>query len=310
MSVIKKIFVFLFIFFVVVIIVLMALWNSGYIGKIIGTKILPSKMPLKINDNFTLMSWTYGSTVVQDQQNITVLVDAKRVDQVIHKILPRYARFIPPGLLKNGLTVAGTLDYEVSECRVSNRLPFKLAINPTQNNRPKVIANLPLDDFEKIIRLKMSDKYEKKEKWIFGSYKEIYEISFDKFNLYSDVEDIQNAPTSRVLYVETSGKVRIKLEDSFIEASTTAGIQNLKAAITLSFEEKKPYVYAGYNVKITDLRLDFKNIAKIGDDYLKDELRKSLEKAVNKDKYKEKVKAFPLPEYFPSDSIVDVRLVR
>lgn len=276
-------------------------------GWLIRKAVLPLFAPRKLGSSFMIYSFESEERFAHETRGVTLMLNPKRVKEIVRSALPLVGRYIPPGLLGHGFRAQCMWMPSGEKESSMGLIPLWIIIDRNAGYEPVLKGRMPINEVNAYLKKDMQEALASKEKWVFGSYVLLYEISFDDMRIISDT-GANSLENHRKLSLTADGRVRITFDDNPISARTTAKVQDLKAEVDLTFVPRDDKFALAYDARVTELRLNVNNMLKWGDDKVAESLRKSLEKSLNRSKNKTKAMNLRIPEWAARDMIVDVQL--
>lgn len=284
-----------------------ALWLAGGFGWCIRKCLLPALVPRNIGSSFVVYAFDSGERFEHEKRGITFIVSPERLEEMINGALPLAGKFVPPGLFVHGFNVQCIWMPNGETDSSMGLVPLWVVIDKNCGYQPVIKGRMPLDEVNAYLAEDLEDALTSREKWVFGSYKLIYRISFKSMRILSD-SFIEVFDNRRKLTLLADGIVRIKFDDDPVSASTTARIKELRAEVSLQYIPVDEGYALAYNAEVTDLDLNVNNLLRWGDEKVADSLRRSLQKSLNRRKNKERAMRLRIPEWVPRDVILDLQL--
>lgn len=291
----------------VVFIFLLISWFGGGVGWFIRKAILPRFAPRKLGSSFMIYSFEAEERFEHESRGITLMLNPKRVKEIVRGAFPIGGRYMPPGLLDHGFHAQCMWMPHGEKDSSMGVVPVWIIIDRNAGYEPILKGRMPVNEVNTYLKKDMEEALASKEKWIFGSYIVLYEITFENMRIISGT-GATSEENHRKLSLTADGRVRITFDDKPISARTTAKVKELKAEVDMTFVPRGDEYALVYEARVTDLRMNVNNMLKWGDERVAESLRKSLEKSLNRSKNKKKAMKLRIPEWAARDMIVDIQL--
>jgi hypothetical protein len=276
-------------------------WFSGVMGSFLAKHVLPGCLPIESN-GVTLSNVAFEGASATNLSGVTLEIAPTRALALARKSVD-YGWLIPPGIFPNGMVLSGL--YSSTNLNSLGKLPFKVLVTE-KAVRPRLTARLPVLLLNDFILKDSGVNQMKKDDYVFGSYERSYLPTFKSLHLWSDDKHDDRFPITRNLMYEATGKIKFKLDDGPLEIKATGKIKEYTGMIRLDFTRDMDGVVMLYQFTIRKLKINVDNLLSWGDDKISDDLKKSMEKNLNKRKAREKIAGMRLPVFVPYDAEIDV----
>ena len=284
------------------IVLLCTLWFSGLFGSVIARYVAPSFLPLESN-GVTLSGITFDGSSETNLAGVTLQIAPARALQLARKAVDLGWLIVPKGIFPDGMVVSGF--YSSTNYGSLGKVSYRVVVT-SDSTRPRLTVRLPVQLLNDMILKDSGAKLTKKDDYALGSYERTYLPTFQSFRLWSDDNHDERFPITRNLLYEATGKIKIRVEDGLLNLKATGKIKEYKGSLRLDFTRDMDGVLMIHQFSVSKLRISVDNLLQWGEDKLADDLKKSMEKNLNKQKTREKLARIRFPVFVPYETEIDV----
>ena len=287
---------------IVLFVLLAVLWFSGLMGSAITRYVVPSFLPFESHD-VTVSGISFTGITGTNGPNVTLEISPARAMQLARKSVDFGWLIIPGGLFPDGMVVSGL--YSSTNHSSLGKVTFRLVVED-KIDRPKLTVRLPVQFLNDFISKDSGAKLTKKKEYALGSYERTYLPIFKTFRLWSADKHDNRFPITRNLMYEATGKIKIKFEDGLLNLKATGNIKEFNGDVRMDFTRDMDGVILLHQFTVRKLRMSVENLLQWGEEKIADDLKRSMEKNMNKQKGREKIARIRLPVFAPYETEIDV----
>lgn len=278
-------------------------WHFGLLGKLL-LPLLYRIPPRHLGHGFELSTITHEPRhSVGPQPGLVILISPERLRRLATGISP-YARLVPPGLLRHGLTARGT--WQAGNLPAVERpVPWKVVCSEHAGPQPQLLFRSHIRYLTRLHNYWRRDDLIHEEEYIFGHYLVTERYDFREFRLTSDRPT--DGPVHRLVFA-ASGRLRYRIDEDLFAVTAIGRVDRLGGTVYLRYVPNPGGIHLHYDIVIDPLEMDIRKFPAYFDRKAKKALHKSFQRSLNKPKKKAKIARQRLPAWLPMDTIIDIHL--
>jgi len=233
---------------------------------------------------------------------IELRIHPDRVVRMLHGV-SMWTMLAPSGIVPRECVLRG--HWKPRDDTGQEPVPVTVVIDTAFSPVPCLRARLPVGIINRKLEVQAERKWRKTREWFLGHYEEISRASFRYARISSETNRL-GSPVHRTLFFDAAGEYQLRLEDSLLKASSTAHVSQLSGAAEMDFRRSISGVEITYEARINSLKAAVDNLAPWAEVRVAENLRKSFEKSLNRQKNKDKLRGKHFAAWFPFDANVDI----
>ena len=285
---------------------LLLLWFTGSIGRTITRWVAPGLLPLRLSEFIDITSLEYGPPPRCPAFGALLVVSPERAKQILRAALPA-TRWLPPGLLGEGMIVRGRVLGPAIGLPVGHSVNCTIAVTAAQGMRPRLAVRVPRSVVNRILREDLGESLISEDDGLLGDYRIIYKPTFDQLVIRSADDQVPAPVTRRHFTFRANGDMRIKY-DGVARVSTHGRVRRFYGTLDFRVLRDEAGLSFWHHLDIHKLRINLNNVQEWLDHAASVKLEEALEKSLNRKKTRKKLAKLRIPHWVPVDSALDFRL--
>jgi hypothetical protein len=286
-------------------------WSNGTVARTLVYAVQQLALPHRAGKELSVerIGWEEPSGDLADGR-IRLSISRARAVQALAAagISPRWA---PPGLLRNGLRIAGTWTPYSHDVPVGITIPVEIGIDDTNGNPPRLAGRLPASLLNAYMDAEFAEDYVNEgEDYFLGHYDYVFWPSITDASIRSaaaaPAPPAADDPPPIILHVRANGTAQLKFRENWFRTSTDATLSSLHLILKVTAHKEQEGIILDYSAHFANLRSNVRKLHSIGDKQVSETLQKKWERSLNKEKRRQKLARHPLPHWAPLDLVVDI----
>ena len=292
---------------VLVVALLAACWWSGLVGRALACYVLPRLFPIRERSGVEVTSLDCCGAGGLPGRGLTLTVSPGRVADLLRRAWP-YHRLLPPGLVRDGLVLRGSVRPEDWPAEAGHTVPFAVVIDDATGDPPRLSLRCPRDELNALVKRELLFDLSKEREWALGTYDYRWVPVFETLTLYSEQPAGRGPIEERRFPFVATGRVRFRFEENLFDARATARVNRLSGHFLLRFRHAEDGLVLGYDAVVSELSANVHNLLPWGDEKASEALRRSMSRSLNRRRKQERMARKRFPAWLPLDIMVDVKL--
>lgn len=293
---------------------LCVLWFSGVPGRLLAWGIDRYLLPMRIGD--VVLERMSGDPPPALETGVLLVVSTERLLPILNGLTP-WTRCVPPGFIRNGMSLHAAYAPLGRALPGDGRIPFTVLFDRPQGDPPLLMARYPADKFNTLVENEAAEDLTDREAWLLGHYELAQEIAFATLEIVSEPIALgREHIRRRVLHLHATGRTRYRAQERILgtratlDVRTTIRVRDLTGRIVLDIIPGEAGGQLAAQAFVDKVRADVNRVAPWLDRSISEKLRESFERSMNRRRNREKVRDLVLPDWAPLDLRVDLALTR
>ncbi len=227
--------------------------------------------------------------------------------RALAKASPFPSVLLPPGLVVDGLTTAGTVRAPID--KGDYPLRFVLQIRDRVGKVPHVRVRFPAAGLNRILDEAFAEDWTDTGEYLLGEYDLEQRLRFDSLRIRSVKSDQPRPLYPMVFEATATGRLRYRFQDGWFRTTVHAQVRNLTVLFVLVPVAHPDGIGFDYQAQINKLDIRVDRMPKWVERRLARALRRSLERSLNRRRKRERFARHRLPLWLPMAVSIDVEIV-
>lgn len=285
---------------------LAACWYGGAAGYLLAYRILPAVLPLNVGGDCVVDSIRMQTVMPECEKGLLLVVGTRHLKAAFKGTFPATWWLFPRGIIRDKVLISGRWSPSGLKMPDKSGMPLYISIDDSVGPHPKLSGRYPASGLNEVLKDEEAFNLRQTDEWALGAYELLYKITFDTAHIFSDTEVGSVPVEKRALNFDATGKVQLQFRETILNVSATADVLEFKGGYDVKFTPGDRGLILKYDARIDALRADVRNLAPWADEKISKELRRSLQKSMNRQKKKDQLAKQRFPSWLPTDILVDI----